>query len=216
MEVGNKNFISIDEFVNNIEILISKKIVEITEDGHIFRINDTWYGVYYENNYGMNINLYSGFKEDSIDNYLYSAWVVGSGSPDRIKADNLFKQLKELYCIHRLCDTTKIVKILSTYVDIFQKITAIDKLSADSFVLYCGDTKYVVVRKEYYDKYYNYVIQCVEITIFENNVSQQVYESKDYYTVKTLISILNTFFSINQLAKYEKYDMNLHKIFERK
>lgn len=213
MEVCDKIFISIDEFVSNIENLISKRIVEITEEGHIFRVNSTWYGIYYENNYGMNINLYSGFGEDFIDNYQYSAWVVGSGSPDRIKADNLFKQLKEIYSIHRLCDTTSMVKTLSQHVDFFRQITEIDKLSESSFVLYCGEIRYSIIKRENYDKHYNYVIQCVEITKFENNNIQTISENNDYYSVKLLYSILNTLYSINQLAKYGKFENCILEMF---
>lgn len=214
MGVSDKFFISIDEFVSNIENLISKRIVEITEEGHIFRVNNIWYGIYYENNYGMNINLYNGFEENAIDNYQYSAWVVGSGSPDRIKADNLFKQLKEIYSMHRLCETTSIVRILSQYVTFFQAITEIDKLSENSFVLYCGEIKYSVTKREIYDKHYNYVIQRVEITKFENNSTQTICENNDYYSVKVLYSVLNTLFSINQLSKYGKLENCLLKMFK--
>ena len=206
-----KTFIPIDDFISNIESLIQQRIVEIAENGHVFRVCDTWYEIYYENDYGMNINLYYGRSRGSINNYQYSAKVVGKGSSDRIKADTLFEQLKEIYSMHCLCNATDIVKILSKYMELIQKCTAIEKLSEDCFLLYFGLEKYIVIRKEQYNSVKNYVYQKVEITKDANGGHQIVYKGIDYYSIKSLFSILNVIFTVNQLAKYGKIDKELLK-----
>lgn len=112
MEADKKTFIDIDTFISNIETLINQGISEITKGGQMFKVNSTWYIVYYDNNYGMNINLESGADRNNIDTYLYSAWNVGAHSEERNKTDKLFEKLHEIYVLHQLFNKTNIIKSL--------------------------------------------------------------------------------------------------------
>ncbi|EYA39721.1 hypothetical protein [Bacteroides fragilis] len=210
MEADKKTFIDIDTFISNIETLINQGISEITKGGQMFKVNSTWYIVYYDNNYGMNINLESGADRNNIDTYLYSAWNVGAHSEERNKTDKLFEKLHEIYVLHQLFNKTNIIKSLKKYADILERCTSFEKLSESTFVLHFNNIKYCFIRKERYNSVCNSVEQYIEVSKYgENHVPQLVYESDNIDSIQSLYSILNAVYYINKTETGNSIDYNL-------
>ena len=213
MEADKKTFIDIDTFISNIETLINQGISEITENGRIFKVNSTWYIVYFdfEDHKGTSINLECGTDRNNIDTYLYSAWTIGGKlSPTKIKADELSEKLHEIYVLHQLFNKTNIIKSLKKYTDILERCTSFEKLSESTFVLHLNNIKYCFIRKERYNSVCNSVEQYIEVSKYgENHVPQLVYESDNIDSIQALYSILNAVYYINKTETGNNIDYNL-------
>lgn len=213
MEADKKTFIEIDTFISKVETLINQGISEITENGRIFKVNSTWYIVYsdFEEHQGMNINLECGTDRNTIDTYLCSAWTIGGKlSPPRIKANELFEKLHEIYVIHQLFNKTNIIKSLKKYADILERCTSFEKLSESTFVLHFNNNKYCFIRKERYNSVCNSVEQYIEVSKYgENHVPQLVYESDNIDSIQSLYSIFNAVYYINKTEQGNSIDYNL-------
>lgn len=209
METEKKTFIDVDTFISNVETLINQGITEITKDGQIFKVNSTWYIVYNDNNYGMNINLKSGTDRNNIDTYLYSAWAVGANSEERKKTDKLFEKLHEIYVFHQLFNKTDIIKSLKKYADILEKCVSFEKIAESTFVLHFNNIKYCFIRKERYNSVCNSIEQYIEVNKYENHIPQLVYENDNIDYIQSLYSIFNAVYYINKTKQGNSIDYKL-------
>ena len=212
MLANEVNYIDIDDFVSNVEKLINQGIADIRENGHLFKINETWYRIYldYVKYQGMRVNLKKGIDGNNIDVSLYSAWTVGGQQCEsRIMASKLFDKLHDIYIYHQLFNNTNVVKSLKKYTSIIKRCTSLEKFSDNIFILCFNNNKYCFTKKERYNSLCNNIEQYVEVDKYDKHTPSLVYKSDNIDSIQSLYSILNTVYYINKTKQGYGIDYTL-------
>lgn len=206
-----KEIIELDIFFQKVDDLLKKGCSVIIRENngyYIFRIYDSWYSIYYDNDYGMNINLSKGDSIDAITTHVYSAWCVGSKSKARIECDLFFLKLNKLYVAQNLFNKTFVIDVLKNFIDLLENVESIEKLSENVFILKIHDMCYSFIRKENYNTIFKRRDTILVVSQVDNN-SDAIYEEKNYDKIASIFSMLNVVWELSKCRNGVQVDEKL-------
>ena len=206
-----KEIIELEIFFQKVDDLFKKGCSVIIRENnwyYTFRIYDSWYSIYYNNDYGMNINLSKGDSIDAITTHVYSAWCVGNKSQERTKCESFFLKLNKLYVAQNLFNKTFIIDVLKNFIDLLENIESIEKLSENIFIVKVNKICYSFIRKESYNTIFKRRDTILIVSQVDNN-SDGIYEEKNYDKIASIFAMLNVVWELNKCRNNVQIDEKL-------
>lgn len=158
-----------------------------------FKVDSHWYDVFYINNYGFELTLRKGVSSDLTDyDIICSTDCKGTYSTNRKAADELFKEIEDIYSAHKIAKNEKFVSIAKQYINLIENCDNIEKFSENLFLLTFGNKKISFTRIDKFKNGENYL----SLIVKKHNDSKEdtIQEIEDYQITVSMIYHLNSMY----------------------
>jgi len=144
----------IDIFEFSLKKIINLGIAEIhkkTASQYVFRVFEKWYELSYKNDYGAFLQLTTGTSKSELEEIVYTSEKLLSKTEKRKSGDKIIKSFEEIYLSHLFFNSEKLTHALTRYILLLPKISLLEKLSDDLFIIDFEEEKFTISRNKIVD-----------------------------------------------------------------
>lgn len=192
----------IEKQILNVKEIANLGIAEIHKEfahSFVFRVSEKWYRLKYEHNYGAHLKFMTGYNRSDINELVSVSGPLLVGTLEKNKVDELFDFFEKYYLSGLFINSEKLIKDLQTYITLAPKVSLIQKLSEDAFIINIEGEVFSVIRAKVVDTF-----DLINLTSKSKVEIKSNKPKKEIKTVRFAGPIDNIFTTLNVLYYLNK------------